>query len=163
MFDKFSAQFESGFRVFFIVWVSFWGFINVGNLLAQYSQFTTIAEKPTQLGFWWLNTMGTVVTVAIGVLLFFMMIGVAGRVRDNVKINNITMMTIMAVFYYLFVTVVQIFAGAIFKPETFSKDFVFLTAWLLPSIILMVIHILYFNNLGVYNRSLKGKTIQDNE
>jgi uncharacterized membrane protein len=161
MFEKFSAQFESGFRIFFIVWVSFWGFINLSGLLTQYAQFASISEKPTQLGYWWLNTMGTVVTVAIGIFLFFMMVSVAGRIRDGLKINNISLMTAMAVFYYLFVTIVQIFAGAIFKPETFSKDFVFLTAWLLPSIIIMVVHILYFNNLGVYNRSLKKTVNQE--
>jgi hypothetical protein len=159
MFETFSARFESIFRVIFIIWVSFWGLLNLGGLLVQYASFST-SSSDLNLGEWWLNTMATVLTITVGLVLLFFMSTLPGRIKNKKKIGSIPLMLALVVVYYLFATGVQIFAKAIFSPTTFATDFVFLSAWLFPSIILMVIHILYFVNLSKYNEELSALPVK---
>lgn len=39
--------------------------------------------------------------------------------------------------------------------ETFLRTFIFNTAWLFPSIIILVFHLLYYLNIGKYNETLE--------
>ena len=120
-------------------------------LLGNYANVPT---KGGELGYWWFETMATVVTLSAGIFLFFMMINIANSIIKLKKVKGIGLMIALAVFYYLFVTITQLFAGAVFKPATFLQDFVKGTAWLFPSVILMVVHILYFVNISKYNELL---------
>lgn len=155
MFESFSKTFESTFRIIFICWVCFWGFLDVSKLLFSYASF---GSNPTSnvLGFWWVNTLGQVITLAVGIFLLFLMTSIPGRIAKNKKVTGVPVMTTLAVVYYLFVTIAQIFATAIFKSSEFTQQFIFLSAWLLPSIIIMVVHILYFVNIGKYNQALEN-------
>jgi hypothetical protein len=159
MFDNYSPKFESVFRIIFTIWASFWSVVNVFTLLGQYAIFffNSGTTPDTELAFWWMNTVGNVISIAAGIILMIIMNHIPGRTSKNKPVGNIVLMTILAVVYYLMVTFIQIFSNAIFKPETFVRTFIFLSAWLLPSIILMIIHILYFSNLAKYNQEIEAK------
>ena len=163
MFETFSKQFEGYFKNFFGIWVLFWGTINVGQLLFSYAQFAnnseSITRQPGGLGLWWLNTLATVLTISVGIFLYFMMNSNHTRVAKSKKISNIGIMTGLAVIYYLMKTGVEIFGNAIFDPSNFATAFIGLTAWLFPSVIMLVVHILYFTNLSKFNEELEGATV----
>lgn len=160
MSENFSKSFESAFRVVFIIWVCFWGFFNVVTLLSQYANFSNLNETSNELGYWWLTTLATAVTVSLGVFLLFYMASVPNIIVKKKKISNLGLMIGLTAVYYLFITFMQIFATAIFKSENFARDFVFLSAWLFPSIILLVVHILYYNNLNKYNQELESGNLE---
>ncbi len=63
-------------------------------------------------------------------------------------------MTGLLVVYYLFVTTINLIGIAFFEPEKFGTEFILATACLLPSIIFIVFHIVYFVNLRKYNEEL---------
>lgn len=155
MFEEFSKQFESVFRVFFIVWVSGWGLYNIGNLLLGYSEIADTSDS-NELGLFFFSTLGHVVTITCGIFLLFMMSNVPGRIAKAKKATKLGIMTALVVVYYLFVTILDLFSRTIFAPEDFAEDFVKITAWLLPSIVIMVIHILYISNLRKYNETLQS-------
>ncbi len=156
MFETFSKSFESTFRIIFICWVCFWGFFDISQLLFSYASFAGSKPASNVLGFWWINTLGQVIAVALGIFLLFLMSNIPSRIAAMKKVTNIPLMITMAVAYYLTKTIAQIFATAIFKASDFASEFVFLSAWLLPSIIFMVVHILYFVNVGKYNQTLES-------
>ena len=158
MFETFSKTFESTFRIIFICWVCFWGFFDLSQLIFSYASFAGSKPSSNVLGFWWVNTLGQVIAVSLGVFLLFMMINIPGRIAALKKVSNISLMIAMVVAYYLTKTIAQIFATAIFKAPDFASEFIFLSAWLFPSLILMVVHILYFVNVGKYNLTLEQKS-----
>ena len=162
MFETFSKSFESTFRIIFICWVCFWGFFDVSQLLFSYASFAGSKPSPNILGFWWVNTLGMVIAVALGIFLLFLMANIPGRIVALKKVSGVPLMITMAVAYYLTKTIAQIFATAIFKAPDFASEFVFLSAWLFPSIILMVVHILYFVNVSKYNQSLEHRAPAQN-
>jgi hypothetical protein len=157
MSENFSKSFESAFRVIFIIWVCFWGFVNGSRLIVQYSSFNTIEPTSNELGYWWLTTMATIVSVSIGVFLLVFMANVPNLIIKKRKIINIGLMTALSAFYYLFATIINTIAIAIFRESDFVRQFIFLSAWLFPSIILLIVHIMYFNNLTKYNLELEEK------
>ncbi len=162
MLENFSAKFESIFRVFFIVWVCFWGGLDISTLIYNYGSFYKL--NTNQIGFWWLNTFGNLITVVIGILLLFLMANVPGLIFDRKKIKTITLMTVLTCFYYLFFTLIKVFASAIFnKPEDFIRDFAFQSLWIMPSVIMLIIHMFYYSNLGLFNRELSGKKPVEND
>jgi len=152
MFEEFSKTFESAFRVFFIIWVSFWGVINIINLLYTYATFDLSANN--DLVAWFINAVGQVITVTLGIFLLFIMANVPARIRKGKKIGNTSLITTLAVCYYLIANILNIGAVLITNPDDAARNLVFQTAWLLPSIVLMIIHILYVSNLSTYNNSL---------
>jgi hypothetical protein len=156
MFESFSKTFESTFRVIFICWVCVWGFFDISKLLFSYASFAGSNPTSNVLGFWWVTTLGQVITLAVGIFLLFLMANIPGRIAKLKKVTGVPLMTTLAVVYYLFVTIAQIFATAIFKSSEFTQEFIFLSAWLFPSIIIMVVHILYFVNIGKYNQTLES-------
>ena len=158
MSENFSKNFENTFRIFFICWVSFWAVINTVNLLVSYAVFER-ANTSNQIAAWGLDTFGQILTITFGIVLFCMMIGVPSRINALKKITNITTMTVLAVFYYLLFTLIKTFSLAMFKPENFAKDFIFQMLWLLPSIIILVFHMLYFANLRKHNEEIELKKV----
>lgn len=162
MLENFSAKFESIFRVFFIVWVCLWGGLDVSTLIYNYGSFYKL--NTNQIGFWWLNTFGNLITVVIGILLLFLMGSVPGRIFDRKKIKTITLMTVLTCFYYLFFTLIKIFASAIFKDaDVFIREFAFQSLWIMPSVIMLIIHMFYYSNLGLFNREISGKKPVEND
>jgi hypothetical protein len=156
MFESFSKSFETTFRIFFICWVSFWAFVNILSLITSYTMFSSNpANLPGGLGAWWINTMSQIVTLSLGAFLLFLMINVAYRISKNKKILNIGLMTTVTVFYYLTITIIQIVSEALFRPETLLTTLVFMSTWIMPSIIILIVHILYFSNLRKYNSELE--------
>jgi hypothetical protein len=158
MFEEFSYKFESNFRSFFIVWVLGWSVVNAFRVVFNYSDYalqnnTTISPE---LGIWWFNTVGQVIGLAVGIFLIFWMSAIPSRLSKRKKINSIGLFSGLAVVYYLFATMIDVFASAIFKPETFAVDLIFKSAWLLPSVIILILHIFYFMNLGKYNEELEN-------
>ena len=160
MFDnEFSPKFESVFRVFFIIWVSIWGLYNIVNLLVNYASLSAAGELAgNTLGLWWIETLGIVVSITCGLVLLFMMTSVPSRIAKGKVITKIGLMTTLAVFYYLFFTVADIFANAVFNSADFVQEFVFLSAWLLPSVVILIFHMAYFSDLRAYNRELQSAT-----
>jgi hypothetical protein len=159
MFEEFSYKYESYFRAFFIVWVLGWSVVNGFRVLFNYSEFavnnSVEAGLSPELGLWWFNTVGQVIGLAVGIMLIFWMASVPSRVAKRKKISSVGLFAGLAVVYYLFATIVDIFASAFFAPDTFAADLVFKSAWLLPSIIILILHSLYFMNLGKYNEELR--------
>jgi hypothetical protein len=156
MFETFSKKFESVFRIIFVVWVCFWGVINFTNLLYQYASFNNSQNQTTtELGQWWLMTFGNLITVTLGVILLFLMSAVPRLIETRKMVRTITLMTVLTCFYYLFYTMIEIFVSIIYKsPEQAFRDLIGLSMWLMPSIILLIIHMFYYSNLRVYNREL---------
>ncbi len=156
MFENFSTKFESVFRVIFIVWVCLWGGLDVATLLTKYASFDMNTIKMDDLGRWWLSTFGTLIGVVLGVLLLFLMASIPSRIAEQKPIKTITLMTVLTCFYYLTVTAIKIFTSLIFNsdPTQIIRELAFLSMWIMPSIIMLVIHMFYYTNLGVYNREL---------
>ena len=156
MFETFSNKFESVFRITFVVWVCFWGVINFTDLVYQYASFNDSPNQTiNELGQWWLMTFGNLITVALGVILLFLMSAIPRLIETHKMIKNITLMTVLTCFYYLSFTMIKVFISIVYKsPEQAFRDLIGLSMWLMPSIILMVIHIFYYSNLRVYNQEL---------
>ena len=159
MFEEFSYKYESSFRSFFIVWVIGWSVVNGIRALYNYSDFALNTSQSAgispELGLWWFNTVGQIIGLAVGIILIFWMTSVPSRISKRKKINSIGLFAGLAVLYYLFATVIDIFATAFFDPSVFGTTVIFKTAWLLPSIIILILHVFYFMNLGVYNDELE--------
>jgi hypothetical protein len=155
MFDDFSKQFESAFRIFFIIWVSFWGVINIISLLLTYVSFGSASDSDL-LG-WFINSLGQVITITLGVFLLFIMSNIPARIKKATPIKSIGLITTLAVCYYLVANLFNIAAVLVTNPDDATRNLVFQVAWLLPSIVIMVIHILYTINLSAYNSSLEAK------
>ena len=155
MFETFSNKFESIFRVIFIIWVCFWGGIDFIDLLYKYASFDNLTLSSDVLGQWWLTTFGNLVAVTLGVLLLFLMGAVPSMIENRKPIKTITLMTVLSCFYYLLLTMVKIFVSIVFKSNAEAyRDLIGLSMWLMPSIILLIIHMFYYSNLRVYNREL---------
>ena len=120
MFETFSKSFESTFRIIFICWVCFWGFFDVSSLLYSYASFSTTKPSSNILGYWWINTLGQVIAVALGIFLLFLMANIPNRIAAMKKVASIPLMITLAVAYYLTKTIAQIFATAIFKAPEFA-------------------------------------------
>lgn len=153
MFEQYSKTFESVFRIIFIIWVSLWGTIDLANLVINYISFGKY-QKVSELGYWLSGVFGLVVGLSTGITLLFLMVNIPSLVSRKKKITTIPLMLVLIFFYYLFVTLTKILASAIFRPENFTRSLVFLVAWLLPSIVIMIIHIFYIQNLRRYNQLL---------
>jgi hypothetical protein len=149
--SKFSHNFESIFRIFAILWISGWLFFNGLKLILQYTDFFMRDYSGGQLGLWWIQTTSNVVSIGLGATLLAFTITARGVIERAKKFTNLNLMMAILPFYYLFVTVINIFANYVLKPDGFDKYFTFQTAWLFPSIIMLVFHVFYIYNLGKYN------------
>lgn len=163
MFDEFSPKYESSFRVIFIIWVVIWSFINAFRILNNYISYSNkgsfIGTDYTSIGHWWFSTFGLIIGLAIGIFLLFWMASVPSRIGKNKKIGNIGILMSATVVYYLFGTIVSAMGSALFNPDSFVEDFAFLTLWLLPSIIILVFHIIYYTNLNKYNEEVESNPL----
>jgi hypothetical protein len=89
-----------------------------------------------------------------------MMIAIPYKIAKGEKIQFFSLMQTIAVFYYLFLTIVRLFVDIIYstnRDETI-KILAFSAAWLFPSIVMMVFHFIYFHNLSKYVEFIENKS-----
>lgn len=154
MLESYSKFFESVFRTIFLVWFCFWGCLDIFNLLLKYADFAQAKQQAGGLLYWFIEVFALIVSLSAGLTLFFFTINIPAAVVQRKRIGSIPLMTILVVFYYLLITLIKILASAVFKPDSFVEDVVFLIAWLLPSLVMLVVHLFYMHNLRLYNHSL---------
>ena len=151
MFDEFSPRFESTFRTIFILWVVGWAFINGFDVLRQYVQFGySSGGSDADLIIWFFRIITSVLALTLGIVLLFWSSNVPNRIKKLRPITNIPLFTGLTVVYYLFPTIAKIVLDG-----SLLRVFIFNTAWLFPSIIILVFHLLYYLNISRYNETLE--------
>jgi len=158
MFEEFSPRYESAFRTFFILWVVGWAVINGFTALGSYAQFTVGSySNDAQLLEWWFKIIVSILALTLGIVLLFWSSNVPPRIKKLRPIGNVSLFIGLTVIYYLFPTVANILIDIAFNTDSSSvlELFVFQTAWLFPSIILLVFHMLYYFNINKYNELLE--------
>ncbi len=81
-------------------------------------------------------------------------------IRKFKKITNINIVLAMSVTYYLLPTISSIFGLMVFDPNNFINRFPFIVTWLFPSLVLLVLHILYCINLNKFNSNLEENKLE---
>ena len=154
MFPEYSKKFESGYRSFFTVWVTIWTIINITQFLFNLVDYSRIAEDPALVGIWLFNSIGSFIGLALGILLLFILNSVPQIVAKNKVLTNVGLITVLGVIYFLFPTFVNVLANSVFDPTQFIKWFPFTIVWLMPSLLILGLHIVYCMNLNKYNEGL---------
>jgi hypothetical protein len=158
MFEEFSPRFESAFRTFLIIWVIGWAAVNGFSALGSYTQFSlSNYSGDAQLLEWWFKIIVSILAFTLGVVLLFWSSNVPNRIKQLRPITNISLFIGLTIVYYLFPTVANILVDLAFNTDSTSalQLFVFQTAWLFPSIIVLVFHMLYYVNINKYNEMLE--------
>lgn len=166
MFEEFSPRFESAFRTFFILWVVGWAIFNGFGSLAQYAQFSVNSySNDSQLLEWWFRIIVSILAFTLGIVLLFWASNIPNRIKKLKPVSNISLFIGLTVVYYLFPTVSDILISISFNTDGASalRLFVFKTAWLFPSIIVLVFHMLYYMNINKYNELLEDSNKQPKE
>jgi len=164
LFEGFSHIYEKVFRTIFVIWASIWLFVNFFEIAYQYSVFDQIYYENRLIG-WVLDTISVIISFSIGVALLAMMIAIPYKIAKGEKIRFFSLMQTIAVFYYLFLTLVRLFVDVIYstnRDETI-KTLVFSAAWLFPSIVMMVFHFIYFHNLSKYVELIESKSVSNKQ
>ncbi len=148
---------EKAFRIFFYIWSSFWGLINIAQVASQYIIYDQIYDRnnDAELGLWFINTMSYILGVFLGVLLLIKMIYIPRDLSNKKPVKNINIYVILASFYYFFISLVNLASRVLLMPEDFPRESIFQVTWIFPSFMVFVFHILYFQNIREYNTSLK--------
>jgi len=155
LFQNFSHVYEKTFRIVFIVWASLWLFINFFEIVYQYSIFEQKYYENLVVS-WALNTVSTIISFSIGVVLLAMTIAIPYKIAKGQEIQFLPLMKVLVAFYYLFLTLIRSAIDITYSAtsEEAIKTFVFSTSWIFPSLVLMVFHFIYFYNLSKYTESL---------
>lgn len=159
MFEEFSPRFESSFRSFFMIWVIGWAVINGFTALSSYGQFSLSGAgygDDAELLRWWFKIITSILALTLGLVLLFWSSNVPDRIKKLKIITNIPLFVGLTIVYYLFPTLSNIVIDMAFNAggETLLRMFVFQTAWLFPSIILLGFHMVYYVNINKYNETL---------
>jgi hypothetical protein len=158
MFEEFSPRFESSFRTFLMLWVIGWAVINGFTALASYGEFSFSGYgNDAELLRWWFKIITSILALTLGVVLLFWSSNVPNRIKKLRPITNVQLFIGLTIVYYLFPTISNILIDMAFNTgeESLLRIFVFQTAWLFPSIILLVFHMLYYVNINKYNELLE--------
>ena len=173
MFEEFSPRYESAFRTFLILWVVGWAVFNGFDSLAKYAEFSfSSSSGDAQLLEWWFRIIVSILAFTLGIVLLFWASNIPNRIKKLKPIANISLFIGLTIVYYLFPTLSDILISISFNTDGASalRLFVFKTAWLFPSIIVLVFHMLYYVNINKYNELLEesknqpqnSNTIQEN-
>lgn len=154
MFHEYSKKFESGYRAFFTVWVVLWVTFNIGDFLYKLASYSNITENPAEIGKWLFGSVGAFVGLALGILLLFILNSVPEIIAKNKVLTNVGLILVLGVVYFLFPTFVSVVGNSMFDPRNFIKWFPFTLVWLMPSLLILGLHIAYCVNLNKYNDSL---------
>lgn len=158
MFEEFSPRYESAFRTFFILWVVGWAIFNGFGSLARYAEFSVSSySNDAQLLEWWFGIIVSILAFTLGIVLLFWASNIPNRIKKLKPINNISLFIGLTILYYLFPTVADIIISIAFNNDGASalSLFVFKTAWLFPSVIVLVFHMIYYVNINKYNELLE--------
>ena len=156
MFENFNKSFDGGFRAIFVVWFLFWGLSDLFRLIYQYGSFYANTNASTNdLLTWWLSTFGNIIALTIGLFLFFMMLNSGNNISEKKIVKGINTMQILAICYYLFYTIFKILIEMYSNKQELIRMLIFSSAWILPSIVLLIIHLMYLQNLDTYNKELE--------
>ncbi len=155
MFETFSNRYESVFRQFFNTWVIGWGVINFFNVIYRYSTFASQGNEAT--GVWFFDTLGSLLGLTLGIFLIAIMGGVPASIKKLKKVSSNNVIMILAVFYYILPTLLNIFGTAIFSSNKFVQEFPFIILWFFPSFVFLISHIFYCVNINKYNSELEEK------
>ena len=158
MFEEFSPRYESSFRTFLMLWVIGWAVINGFTALASYADFSAYGDfDNTQLLSWWFKIIISILALTLGIVLLFWASNIPNRIKKLKPITNISLFIGLTIVYYLFPTVSNIIIDIAFNTGDLEvlELFVFQTAWLFPSIIVLVFHMLYYVNINKYNELLE--------
>lgn len=164
MFENFSNILERSFRTFFIFWVCFWTFINGSQSILFLASFNFSVENNDNALFnWWFVTLAALIGLTLGVVLLFFMSSCAAQIKKSKAIKGIGFWLTLSVLYYVIPTVLNLTGNVLFNNSNDSvlQVLVFNSVWIFPSIVLLVIHVLYFKNLDTYNSDLKGQTVKN--
>lgn len=164
MFEEFSPRFESAFRTVLIVWVVGWAFFNGFDALRQYAEFGyTGTSTDADLLEWFFRLITSILALTLGIVLLFWSSNVPNRIKKLRPITNVSLFMGLTVVYYLFPTLSKIVIDAAFgDAASFLRTFIFNSAWLFPSIIFLVFHLLYYMNINKYNETLLESQAQAN-
>lgn len=163
MFEEFSPRFESAFRTFLMLWVIGWAAVNGFTALGSYAEFSlSNYSGDAQLLEWWFKIIVSILALTLGIVLLFWSSNVPNRIKKLRPITNISLFIGLTIVYYLFPTVANILIDLAFNTNNTSalQLFVFQTAWLFPSIIVLVFHMLYYVNINKYNEMLEESQSQ---
>jgi hypothetical protein len=162
MFEEFSPRFESSFRAFFMLWVIGWAVFNGFDTLRQYAVFgySGTTENTNLLLAWFFNLSTSILALTLGIVLLFWASNVPNRIKKLRPITNIPFFTGLTIIYYLFPTISSILVGVLFNTDAKLSTFIFQAGWLLPSVVILVFHLLYYMNINKYNELLEES--QDN-
>jgi NADH:ubiquinone oxidoreductase subunit 5 (subunit L)/multisubunit Na+/H+ antiporter MnhA subunit len=158
MFEEFSPRYESAFRTFFILWVVGWAVFNGFDSLAKYAEFSfSSSSSDAELLEWWFRIIVSILASTLGIVLLFWSSNIPNRIKKLKPITNISLFIGLTIVYYLFPTISDILISISFNTDGASalRLFVFQTAWLFPSIIVLVFHMLYYVNINKYNELLE--------
>jgi hypothetical protein len=159
MFEKFSATFESTFRLIAISWIIVWSVINVLTYTVQFGTYANLTAP--EKGEWLFKSLGSFIGFVLGVILIFMFISAGKAIAAGQKVTTATIITILSCIYFMIPTLADIFGMAAFNPTQFVEDLPKLIMWFLPSITLLIISIMYTSNLGKYNHELAATNSQN--
>lgn len=157
MFDEFSPRFESAFRAFFMLWVIGWAFFNGFDALRQYAEFgySGSTENANLLLEWFFSLATSILALTLGIVLLFWASNVPNRIKKLKPIKNISLFIGLTIVYYLFPTISNILIDMLFNPTAGLSAFIFQAGWLLPSVVILVFHMLYYININKYNELLE--------
>jgi len=157
MFEEFSPRFESAFRTFFLLWVVGWAVFNGFDALRQYAEFgySGTTENTNLLLAWFFNLATSILAFTLGIVLLFWASNVPTRIKKLKPIRNISFFTGITIVYYLFPTISNILTDMLFNDTAGLSSFIFQAGWLLPSVVILVFHLLYYMNINKYNELLE--------
>jgi hypothetical protein len=151
MFESFSKQYESVYRAILIIWVVVWALINGISFLYQLASYQTIVDDSNAVGLWFFNALGSFVGLFIGIVLIFIATSIANKITKEKKVSNNTLFVSLGTVYFLLPTLSSLFGNAVFAPRDFIRNLPFVVIWFLPSLVLLILHALYFMNINKYN------------
>ena len=152
MSKNFSKQFESTFRVVFIIWVSFWGVINILGVLFSYLRLAFAADDQAEdIVSLIINTVGDIGAIACGITLLLLMLGAAKAIKDQKPVETLGLMSGLVPVYYFLETLTDFISVVFLSSEGIGLYMLRIFMWLIPSIALCIFHYMYIRNLRQYN------------
>ena len=152
MFEHFSVDYEKGFRIFFTAWAIIWSVVNVVTLISNYVMLLNAADD--QVFKTWIIGFGNIIALAVGILTLLIMGAIASKIRQKRTLISLPFLSLLVFIYYTFNTSINLFVS--FTGPNPIKTLAFQSLWLLPTVIVAVLHGVYIFNLSLYNFAIKN-------
>lgn len=155
MFDSFSKHYESVYRTIITIWIIIWSIINGGVFLYSLATYSTIRDNSNEVGRWFFDSLSSLIGIGIGILLLILLNNAYSSIRKTKPVKTSNLILSLGILYFLLPSFTSLLGVSLFNPNDFIKDIPFIVIWLIPSLGLLVAHIFYSMNIGVYNESLQ--------